>query len=170
MNYGELNLPTIAPSSPVSMADRIRPAWLCITAPEHAERGISEKDIPDLTSEQIAEAEAEELRRETTKALKKQALQDERERIKAAKKRTNDAAREVISRATQDARKAKEHIPTIGEYIHNFRVMHKLSKNALAKLLHCSEPSIGNWERGKCIPRMAIMERLAELDKTIGYQ
>ena len=59
MNYGELNLPTIEPSAPVPLVERVRPAWLCITAPEHSQRGVSEKDTPDLTPEQIEEAEAE---------------------------------------------------------------------------------------------------------------
>ena len=143
MNYGELNLPTIAPSSPISLAERNRPAWLCITAPEHANRGVSEKDTPDLTAEQIAEAEAEDLRRQTV--------------------------REAISRARQEARKAKN-IPTIGESILAFRALHHLTRVALARLIGCTGQSIANWEHGKCTPHRSIIEKIAELDKATGYQ
>ena len=143
MNYGELNLPTIPPGSPVPLAERVRPAWLCITAPEHANRGVSEKDLPDLTPEQIAEAEAEDLRREDI--------------------------REAISRAKQAARLSK-HEPTFGESIRAFRELHHLSRIGLSRLLGCTYQSVVNWEHEKCIPYRANIEKIAELDKATGYQ
>ena len=172
MNYGvpnDIPQPTIAPSTPVPLDERNRPAWLCITAPEHANRGISEKEIPDLTAEQIAEAEAEDLRRQTVRALKKQAIQEERERNKLRNKLADKAAREAVSRARQEARKAKN-APTIGESILAFRTLHHLTRVALARLIGCSPQSIANWEHGKCTPHRAIIEKIAELDKATGYQ
>jgi DNA-binding transcriptional regulator YiaG len=173
VNYGipnDIPQPTIAPSTPIPLAERIRPAWLCITAPEHTNRGVSEKDTPDLTPEQIAEAEAEDLRRQTVRALKKQAIQDERERNKLRNKLADKAAREAISRARQDARKAKDHAPTIGESILAFRTLHHLSRDGLAKLIGCAPQSITNWEHDRNVPRKAIIEKIAELDKATGYQ
>ena len=128
--------PTIAPSTPVPLAERIRPAWLCITAPEHANRGVSEKDTPDLTAEQIAE---------------------------------DEAAREAVSRARQEARKAKN-APTIGESILAFRTLHHLTRVALATLIGCSPQSITNWEHDRNVPPHSIIEKIAELDKATGYQ
>ena len=170
MNYGELNLPTIEPSAPVPLVERIRPAWLCITAPEHSQRGISEKDLPDLTPEQIAEAEAEDLRRETMRALKKRALQEERERNKLKNKLARDAEREAVSQARQTAREAKEHVPTLGESIRAFRELHHLSRIVLANLIGCTTQSITNWEHERNTPRKGIIEKIAALDKATGYQ
>jgi len=173
MNYGIPNdkpQPIIAPGSAIPLSERIRPAWLCITAPEHSQRGISEKDTPDLTPEQIAEAEAEELRRQTVRAWKKQAIQEERERNKLRNKLADKAAREAVSRARQEARKAKDNEPTTGESIHNFRTLHKLSRVALAKLIGCSPQSVTNWEHNRNIPHRSIIEKIAELDKATGYQ
>ena len=169
--------PTIAPSTPVPLAERIRPAWLCITAPEHANRGVSEKDTPDLTAEQIAEAKAEDLRRQTVRALKKQAIQEERERNKSRNKLADKAAREAVSRARQEAvsrarqeaRKAKN-APTIGESILAFRTLHHLTRVALATLIGCSPQSVTNWEHDRNVPPHSIIEKIAELDKATGYQ
>ena len=172
MNYGIPNdkpQPTIAPSTPVPLAERIRPAWFCITAPEHANRGVSEKDTPDLTAEQIAEAEAEDLRRQTVRALKKQAIQEERERNKLRNKLADKAAREAVSRARQEARKAKN-APTVGESILAFRTLHYLTRVALAKLIGCSPQSVTNWEHRKSFPSRRMIEKIAELDKATGYQ
>jgi DNA-binding transcriptional regulator YiaG len=161
MNYGELNLSTIAPSSPVPLAERIRPAWLCITAPEHSQRGISEKDAPDLTPEQIAEAEAEDLRRGTIRALKKQAEAEKREIAKAERQAARDAERAALSRARQIARSAEAHVPTLGESIYAYRILHNLKQEELAERLGCSAPTIGNWEHNLNMPRKGMIEKIA---------
>ena len=173
MNYGVPNKnyqPIIAPSSPVPLAERVRPAWLCIDSPEHADRGVSEKDLPDLTPEQVEEAEAEDLRRETIRALKRKAVREERERVKLANKAARDIEREAVSRARQAARKAEEPAPTVGESIRAFRELHHLSRIGLSRLLGCTYQSVVNWEHEKCIPRRANIEKIAELDKATGYQ
>lgn len=167
MNYGIPNdkpQPIIAPSSPVPLAERIRPAWLCITAPEHADRGISEKELPDLTYEQIIEAEAEEVRLETIRALKKQALAEERERAKEAKKAANDAAREAVSRARQAARLGK-HEPTLGESIRVFRSAHNLTQNEFGAKLGYTRQSIKNWEMDLYKPYPKTLEKIMDFMK-----
>ena len=162
MNYGRPNdcpQPIIAPSSAVPLAERIRPAWLCIDSPEHCRSGISEKEIPELTPEQIAEAEAEDLRRETARILRKELEHEEREKIAAQKKREYNNARYAISKKRQDQYRAER----ISEVLHRIRDARHIPRKVLAKELGCSAQSIANWETGRFDPAARMKARIMAL-------
>jgi DNA-binding XRE family transcriptional regulator len=162
MNYGVPNdspQPIIAPSSSVPLSERIRPAWLCIDSPEHCRSGISEKEVPELTDAEIAEAEAEELRRSTIRLLKINMEREEKEQAKWAEQRERNEARHAISKKRQsDYREAK-----FSEILQNIREARKLSRVKLAKELECSAQSIANWETGRFGPTLKMQAKILAL-------
>jgi DNA-binding XRE family transcriptional regulator len=168
VNYGIPNKehqPTIAPGSPVPLAERNRPAWLCITAPEYSHRGIPDKETLDLTPEQIAEAEAEEARAEALRAAKRKGKLEERERLSAARRLEDVARREKISRERQLARRTKDtgQAKAISESLKTYRMTHDLNQLGLAKLLGCTSQSIGKWEHGKSFPRPQMLKKISAI-------
>ena len=162
MNYGRPNdspQPIIAPSTPVALAERVRPAWLCIDSPEHCRSGISEKEVPDLTDAEIAEAEAEELRRSTIRLLKINMEHEEKEATARRKQREYADARHALSRKRQSDHRQEK----IAEILHRIRDARHIPRKVLAKELGCSMQSIANWETGRFDPAVRMKAMIMAL-------
>lgn len=52
---------------------------------------------------------------------------------------------------------------TIGEQIQNLRIMHGLTQERLAELLHLSRQSVSKWELGQAVPDVENVIKMSEL-------
>ena len=140
-----------------------RPAWLCIDAPEHCRSGISEKEIPDLTPAQIAEAEAEDLRRNTICLIKANQVLEAKHQAKLARQeniRKAQRDRYAAWKEKQGIIRKSELAKEYAAILRHIREVREISRPELAKRLQCSTQSIANWECGRFAPRPNIQERI----------
>jgi DNA-binding XRE family transcriptional regulator len=140
-----------------------RPAWLCIDSPEHCRSGISEKDTPDLTAEQIAEAEAEDLRRQVATQLRKDIEREKHIASTEERKKMECKTRGELSKMRQYERRNNEARQRFAGLIRGIKKKHDWRCLDVANALGCSLQSIVNWETGRHSPGKKIQAKILAL-------
>ena len=57
-------------------------------------------------------------------------------------------------------------ISVISRLLIEYRTRYHLTQHALGKLLNCSQVDVSNYEKGRYLPRLIVVEKIAELYKT----
>lgn len=140
-----------------------RPAWLCIDSPEHCRSGISEKEIPELSPEQVAEAEAEDLRRQVAAQLRKDLERAKQLAIMSERKKAERKARDNLSKLRQYERRNNEARQRFAGLIREIKKAHEWKCHDVAKALGCSLQSIVNWETGRYSPGKKAQAKILAL-------
>ena len=112
-----------------------------------------------MTDAEIAEAEAEELRRSTIRLLKINMEREAKEQAKWAEQRERNEARHALSQKRQADHRQEQ----IAEILHRIREARKIPRKVLAKELGCSMQSIANWETGRFWPTLKIQAKILAL-------